>query len=728
MSAFVDAWRDWSRRLFGRSDGALSWQEPLALLLAAGGAVGLGLAGGRLAAWQQVTLWGLLALALAAALRRGWLKLLGPVLFYDLVRTARRTRFVVIRTLYALLLAVVLCWLFLILCLETGWSVPSSRMSPFATGFFYTFMAVQFVTVVLLTPAYTAGAVAEEKERKTLEYLLATDLRNREIVLGKLVARMLNLSLLLLAGLPILGFLQFLGGVDPGLVLAGFAATALTMFSLAGLSIYNSVQCRRARDAIVLTYLGFLAYHLLAGVSRFVYWPTLGLADFPSTPTWTSPVTLGDLSDWFNAGNIVYAIYRLGSGRSTVLEQVLPGVLRDYAIFHGLVGCFCIGRAIARLRVVALRDRVSRPRPRTTLGPRPRPAVGNAPMVWKEVYAEGGLRLNSVGRIVMGVLVVASFLPTFIIFYLYLDGKLGYRGSTPWREVSDGINAAQERFVGTVVACLMLLAVVVRAANSVSGERERDTLDALLTSPLRAREIVFGKWVGAVLSVRWGWLWLGLIWGVGVVTGGLQIYALPLLVVSWLVYATVLAGVGLWLSAASRRTLRATVGALMLTLLLCGGHWLLTGMFCYMPLAALGVRRDLDWLLYVQAGQTPPFVLGLFAFRGDEFTRSYQAEEMAKLTAASVVGVVVWAASVAVLWRLVLYRFRQATGRGGFLRPERIVRLRPRPASPAPHPNAVHRPPEHNDRARRDGEDEPLWALPAEAESGDKSGPAPPPV
>ena len=52
--------------------------------------------------------------------------------------------------------------------------------------------------------------------------------------------------MLVITGLPILAALQFLGGVDPQLVLAGFAATLLTVASVAGLSIFNSVLCRRA--------------------------------------------------------------------------------------------------------------------------------------------------------------------------------------------------------------------------------------------------------------------------------------------------------------------------------------------------------------------------------------------------------------------------------------------------------------------------------------------------
>src|SRR5438094_417338 len=85
---------------------------------------------------------------------------------------------------------------------------------------------------LLATAAYTAGAISEEKEHRTLEYLLATDLRNREIVLGKLASRLANLALLVVAGLPVLSLLQFLGGVDPDLMLATFALTGLTMASL----------------------------------------------------------------------------------------------------------------------------------------------------------------------------------------------------------------------------------------------------------------------------------------------------------------------------------------------------------------------------------------------------------------------------------------------------------------------------------------------------------------
>src|SRR5205823_2023088 len=94
-----------------------------------------------------------------------------------------------------------------------GESLPIGELPKFAESFFYTFLAAQFTAVFLITPAYTAGAIAEEREHRTLDYLLATGLSDREIVVGTMAARLANLSLLVLAGLPVLCLTQFLGGV-----------------------------------------------------------------------------------------------------------------------------------------------------------------------------------------------------------------------------------------------------------------------------------------------------------------------------------------------------------------------------------------------------------------------------------------------------------------------------------------------------------------------------------
>jgi hypothetical protein len=314
------------------------------------------------------------------------------------------------------------------------------------------------------------------------------------------------------------------------------------------------------------------------------------------------------------------------------------------------------------------------------------PRVINQPMIWKEVFAEPGLRFGWMGWTCMALLVMASFLPPVFMYLNYLDhvGKpQPYMGGwSPRRILSQEMNGWC-RGVGTLVSCLMFLAVAVRASGTVSGERDRQTLDGLLTSPLDSDNILFAKWLGSVLSVRWAWLWLLVIWTLTIATDGLLPIALPLILVCWLLYAGTFACVGLWYSMVSRTTLRATLWTLLTVVGIGGGHWLLTGMCCFMPLSimARGNDKGVEYLAMFQAGQTPPFVLALLSFNGFEFDNPYGADEMWKLLFCSLVGVVCWGAGAAAMWRAASHRFRVLAGRQAF-RPARIAPPDRRPPTP----------------------------------------------
>src|SRR3954470_22660312 len=110
------------------------------------------------------------------------------------------------------------------------------------------------VLVLVLTPALVAGVIADEKQRKTLHYLLASRLTGAEIVLGKLLVRMLYVGVLLGVSLPVLSLLVLLGGIDPRLVLLATAATLITAWFLAALSIWVSTIARRPREALFVAF------------------------------------------------------------------------------------------------------------------------------------------------------------------------------------------------------------------------------------------------------------------------------------------------------------------------------------------------------------------------------------------------------------------------------------------------------------------------------------------
>jgi hypothetical protein len=123
----------------------------------------------------------------------GWTKVFGPVLLYDMVRTARRRQFVEVRCLFALflLLGLFCVWglgvpreYLQLQALFSAQSISATRLAELNFQFFLTVTGLQLLAAFVLTPAYTGGAITQEKERKTLEFLLATDSSNREIVLS----------------------------------------------------------------------------------------------------------------------------------------------------------------------------------------------------------------------------------------------------------------------------------------------------------------------------------------------------------------------------------------------------------------------------------------------------------------------------------------------------------------------------------------------------------------
>jgi hypothetical protein len=108
------------------------------------------------------------------------------------------------------------------------------------------------------------------------------------------------------------------------------------------------------------------------------------------------------------------------------LDAVLPAHLATYALFHGAIALLAPLWAVLRLRLIAVKETgepARRKVPLLRLGRRPR--LGKYPMIWKEVFADRGLRMHWLGQLVVVLLVLASFVPVVVIAYQFLDGTLG---------------------------------------------------------------------------------------------------------------------------------------------------------------------------------------------------------------------------------------------------------------------------------------------------------------
>src|SRR5690606_17852786 len=100
---------------------------------------------------------------------------LGPVFKSEMITTARRTRYFLVRVMFGLLLLVCLWGSYA----GTNYDNPSrltiQQSANLAGAFFQTFAWSTLIVALLATPAMVAGAVATERERRTIEYLFATD-------------------------------------------------------------------------------------------------------------------------------------------------------------------------------------------------------------------------------------------------------------------------------------------------------------------------------------------------------------------------------------------------------------------------------------------------------------------------------------------------------------------------------------------------------------------------
>jgi ABC-type transport system involved in multi-copper enzyme maturation permease subunit len=217
---------------------------------------------------------------------------LGPVMRYELITTARRGRYYFARVVYGLFL------LYLLWSEFREWErfYPDGgrieKVHQFAESAFVQFAGAQGLTLLLLIPALVAGVIADEHQRKTLHYLLASRLSSAEIVLGKLGARLLHVGTFVALGLPVISLLGLYGGINPEYVFHVYLGTFTTVLFVAGLSILISTLARRPRDAILA------AYGLEAAWIYGTDWISLFAHDLGGPFFW-----VGTVNDWLMLSN-----------------------------------------------------------------------------------------------------------------------------------------------------------------------------------------------------------------------------------------------------------------------------------------------------------------------------------------------------------------------------------------------------------------------------------------
>ena len=349
---------------------------------------------------------------------------------------------------------------------------------------------LELTLVIFFAALSAASSVSQEKDRRTFLLLLITDMRDSEIVLGKLFGSLLPIAVLLTVTLPVLAMLLLLGGIDPSQV--GQAAAVLFTTAAASGSLGGVVALWRERtfQALALSVL-FLALYL--SLAQAV--PAVG------------PALLG--ADSGVPWDYVHACLDPFTAMRAVLDpspDADGGVAPAYGYALTMLGFFVLLNAFGTYKLrawnpsgepIMQREKAADPeadltaeqlqdvRAKAHAAPGAVRTVWANPIVWREIgtYAYGRRPL----LVKFAYLVVLAFIVYSSVSLVYSPN-----GRPPF--------AAAYGLVPAMVLSMLLVAA--QAVTSVTGERDGGTLDVLLVTDVSPGEFVYGKLLGVLFNTK----------------------------------------------------------------------------------------------------------------------------------------------------------------------------------------------------------------------------------
>lgn len=358
---------------------------------------------------------------------------------------------------------------------------------------FQVFSIVQLTLVIAFSLLAAAGSVAQEKDRRTLVLLLMTDLRDRELVFGKLLASLLSVFTLIAVSVPVFFIVHMLGGITITQILWVEAVCLLAGLAAGSWGTLIAYWREKTFQTLALSALGAVLFlgvvELLAALSG--YGQIASLNPYRTLAAILNPLALE--ADILRR-TVTVSLAAL-AGLSIVLTVITTTMVRKWNP----------SRSVFLQADDDRQEAASRAKTRT---------VWDSPLIWREI------RTLAYGRKVI-VIKLAYLVIAAAAAYLVADapatgaavlGMISVRG-----------------FAFVALALLGLMLINAQAVTSITSERDGQTLELLLVTDVTAKEFVFSKLGGVFYNTK-------------------EVLIVPLLLVAWyMVQGTVSAENGLYL-------------------------------------------------------------------------------------------------------------------------------------------------------------------------------------
>lgn len=193
----------------------------------------------------------------------------------------------------------------------------------------------QLTLILIVMPAYSAGAITMEREKGTLEMLRATLLSASDVVTGKFLVTLAFAVMLLLTSLPVAAWCIMLGGLAPTEVVLTYSLLLVVSIWTSALGIFLSTLFSKSISAIVATYVAVLLWCAgiplaLSIIQSLLAWPgedaAIGFYTFA-----VLVVIIGTVLAW-----LVYLLVE------TLVERLLKRRRRWIAVLAGALAALLV--------------------------------------------------------------------------------------------------------------------------------------------------------------------------------------------------------------------------------------------------------------------------------------------------------------------------------------------------------------------------------------------------
>lgn len=123
-----------------------------------------------------------------------------------------------------------------------------------AARVYFIMICLEMLMVIFLLPSFTAGSIAGEREKQTLEILLTTTLKPGKIIMGKLMSSISMVILLVISGMPVLSIVFTVGGIGMGDLVQFLFAILVISFFIGSMGMFSSVILKKTVPATVFSF------------------------------------------------------------------------------------------------------------------------------------------------------------------------------------------------------------------------------------------------------------------------------------------------------------------------------------------------------------------------------------------------------------------------------------------------------------------------------------------